>query len=104
MEDIQLIITEQDVREARRLSPSSTSRFHQHTPASMALGRLTDSHWYTVGSIMLMEERIPFRTCLISSPLRVQLEKFLEDGEMEPGCFQVEAEPTKPRGDDPNHA
>lgn len=95
MNDIELIITDGDISEAKKLLPLSTSRFHQHTPACVAIGRHTDSCWYTVGSIMLMEERPPFRTCLVSPLLRAQLERFLENGEMEPGCFRVEADLAK---------
>lgn len=90
MRDFRLEITEQDVKKAASLTGYSTSNFQQHTPACAAMERLTGSKWHTAAAMVLAEDRPPYRTCLLPSRLRDELQKFMQTGEMKPDCFTIE--------------
>jgi hypothetical protein len=89
MINIPLEITAQDIATAaslkHKLSGQNMSQFHAGpTPASVALERVTGSHWKTVGALMLMEECAPYRLGIVPATITPLLDRFLTTGQMEP--------------------
>jgi hypothetical protein len=89
MGSVHFEITIQDIEMAESLTQSA----HRDslswpvvgpTPASVALERVTGSKWKTVGSLMVMEERAPFRFGVVPATITPLLESFLTTGQMEP--------------------
>ena len=89
MESVRFEITVEDIEMAELLAQSARCDGLSWpkvgaTPASVALERVTGSKWKTVGALMLMEERAPFRFGIVPATVTPLLESFLLTGHMEP--------------------